>query len=84
MILCCKKQPDIFENFLGFWFYIVNNNLKKWVYQEWFYVVRSNPIFLFKNFLGFDFKCFNNLKILPGKILRGSKTTWVCVLSESC
>ena len=31
MILCCKKQPDIFlKNFLGFDFKCFNN-LKKWV-----------------------------------------------------
>ena len=29
MILCCKNQPDIFENFLGFDFKCFNN-LKKW------------------------------------------------------
>ena len=61
-----RNNPIFFENFLGFWFYVANNNLKKWVYQEWFYVVRNNPIFFLKNFLGSDFKCFNNLKVLPG------------------
>jgi hypothetical protein len=37
MILCCKKQPDIFLNFLGFDFKCFNN-LKK-VGRDRFYVV---------------------------------------------